>query len=73
MTAYLSPGDKIHLALPIDGTIGPDKARENFLADQELLKGLYGAMGVTIEVWSGHTSLAVPTVVSVIQAERKLL
>lgn len=61
MTAILQAGDRIHLAFPVTYTM-----EDNLLEEiMKMYQKDYQAQGVTIEVWSAHTGLQHPVVVSI--------
>lgn len=72
MTAYLQPGDKIHIAFPITILTIWDQNDVNTHVRQmgaELTK-TYAAMGVEVVGYTSSTSLDRPTVVAVVRASK---
>lgn len=68
MTAYLQPGDKIHLAIPIPPTLhGPalhaavEDARQTYAAT-------YAQHGIEVTYFDVSTALPAPVVVAVFRA-----
>lgn len=70
MTAYLQPGDKIHVAFPITVLSHWDQTDVNTFVAQggKYLTDMYAKMGVEVVGWSSSTTLDRPTVVAVIRA-----
>lgn len=65
MTApYLQPGDRIHLAIPVSNRSQAD-AQASLDDALAALIPQYAALGVTIAIHSGTSSLDRPTVVAV--------
>lgn len=72
MTAYLQPGDKIHVAFPITfvtGMIQEDIDLSVAQAHQEIID-MYGLMDVEVVATSSSTTLTHPVVVSVVRKPR---
>lgn len=69
MTAYLQPGDKIHLAFPITILTAWDQDDVNAHVRQmgAELTQIYKGMGVEVVVYSSSTGLDRPTVVAVVR------
>lgn len=63
MTAYLQPGDKIHVACYLENEYDAPKVLED-------LKAIYNQMGVAIFAFSGANNIKEPVVVSVIRTEK---
>ncbi len=67
MTAYLQPGDKIHLAFGIDSNLTyPEKVKQAE-SNARTLIAQYADLGVEVVLWSANNVLAHPVVVSVIR------
>lgn len=62
MTAILRPGDKIHLAFPINDA-------ESSMSNYQFHKREYAAQGVEIAFWTGNSALTHPVVVAVFRSD----
>ncbi len=71
MTAYLQPGDKIHIAFGLNGLLSAPEQQKQFNDSFELFKQQYGYHGVKVVVAAGSTSLTHPVIVSVIRSAEK--
>ena len=71
MTAYLQPGDKIHIAFPVTSHPGlmPIEANRLMAAELAAVKKdfteLYGKQGVEIAMVTGWSTITAPVVVAV--------
>lgn len=71
MTAYLQPGDAVHLAVPITPTHSKEAANAEGRATVGELTAVCNRFGVTVASWSGHSQLGHPVVVAVFRAGPK--
>jgi len=65
MTAYLQPGDQIHIAFPVSGSLYPDAARAEAERTHADLTATYAKLGVTVVTSSANSALTAPVVVAV--------
>jgi hypothetical protein len=70
MTAYLQPGDKIHLAIPVDSNQTRDGILRQAKDSAESYIKDYARMGVEIVIWTANSTLNHPLVVSVIRSPK---
>lgn len=66
MTAYLQPGDKIHIAFPISANIGETLPEASRRMHGEIA-AMYAQMNVQLIGSSGNTTLNHPVIVAVIR------
>lgn len=69
VTAYLQPGDTIHLAMPIDGSLWGDVREAYVNKTNGEMAGFYGSLGVTVSMASYNSGLTHPVVVAVIRSK----
>ena len=67
MTAYLQPGDKIHIAVGINETTSVQDANRQTRDQLKTFEKAYGAVGVSILTITGTPGLLAPVIVSVIR------
>lgn len=72
MTAYLQPGDIIHLAMPIDRRLRGGEIDAHVKKVNEEMAGFYGSLGVTVSMASYNSELTHPVVVAVIRSKEVL-
>ncbi len=65
MTAYLQPGDRIHLAFQASDHPNAAKAEAQVKDDARDFTAAYAQQGVTVETWSANSALTHPVVVAV--------
>lgn len=70
MTAYLQPGDMIHLAFGYSRRIG-ETDQEAAKRTHDELAGIYSQVGVQITGSSGSSELKHPVVISVIRTKEQ--
>lgn len=69
MTAYLQPGDHIHLCVPISsGHHTKASADAEGKGQADALTAVCNQHGVMVSTWSGHTQLSHPVVSIVFRA-----
>lgn len=71
MTAYLQPGDKIHLAFPLSANIGETLPEASRRMHAELV-AMYAQMNIELIGSSGNTTLSHPVIVAVIREPKSL-
>lgn len=69
MTAYLHPGDQIHLAFPISGVLYGREAEAEAKRLHDEFTALYARLGVNIVQSTASSQLTAPVVVAVFRAE----
>lgn len=67
MTAYLQPGDKIHIAVGINSTHSMADADQQTRDQLKTFEQAYGAIGVGILTITGTPGLLAPVIVAVIR------
>lgn len=67
MTAYLQPGDKIHIAVGINTTHSVVDANQQVRDQLKTFEEAYGAIGVGILTITGTAGLLAPVIVAVIR------
>lgn len=67
MTAYLQPGDKIHIAVGINSTHSVADANQQTRDQLKTFEEAYGAIGVSILTITGTPGLLAPVIVAVIR------
>lgn len=65
MTAYLQPGDQIHLAFPISAGLFPSEANAEAQREHDQFAANYAKLGVTVVTSSANSALTAPVVVAV--------
>ena len=72
MTAYLQPGDKIHIAVGINSTNSVADANQQTRDQLKTFEQAYGAIGVGILTITGTPGLLAPVIVAVIREPKPL-
>lgn len=72
MTAYLQPGDKIHIAVGINSTHSVADANRQTRDQLKTFEQAYGAIGVGILTITGTPGLLAPVIVAVIREPKPL-
>lgn len=72
MTAYLQPGDKIHIAVGINSTHSVADANQQTRDQLKTFEQAYGAIGVGILTITGTPGLLAPVIVAVIREPKPL-
>lgn len=68
MTAYLQPGDKIHLAFGIDSDLSYQEKVQQAESNARNLTAQYAKMGVQVVMWTANSVVNHPVVISVIRS-----
>lgn len=71
MTAYLQPGDKIHIAFPLSANIGETLPEASRRMHAELV-AMYAQMNIELIGSTGNTTLSHPVIVAVIRESKPL-
>lgn len=71
MTAYLQPGDKIHIAFPLSANVGETLPEASRRMHAELV-AMYAQMNIELIGSSGNTTLNHPVIVAVIRESKPL-
>lgn len=64
-TAYLQPGDRIWLAVPVSPTATPEAAQTEARLQAQGMGASFAQQGVVVAGWSSHGALSHPVVVAV--------
>lgn len=72
MTAYLQPGDKIHIAVGINSTYSMELANRQVAEQLKTFEEAYGSVGVTVLTITGTPGLLHPVIVAVIRDPKPL-
>jgi hypothetical protein len=67
MTAYLQPGDKIHLAFGVDSDLPYGDKVKQASENAQALTAQYAFQGIEVVMWTANSQLTHPVVVSVIR------
>lgn len=70
MTAYLQPGDKIHIAFPLSANIGETLPEASRRMHAELV-AMYAQMNIELIGSSGNTMLSHPVIVAVFRVPQR--